>query len=71
MTDFTVTTLNDADDDLTVTGDLADETADGDGLSLREALILANANADADTVNFGTLSGTVTLTGGLDSHHYR
>ncbi|MBL4836133.1 MAG: DUF4347 domain-containing protein [Kordiimonadaceae bacterium] len=49
---FTVTTLLDSGDDLTVTGDLAAETADGGGLSLREALLLSNAASGADTINF-------------------
>jgi len=63
MTDFTVTTSN---DDAYDGGDLAAETADGGGLSLREAIGLANADADADTITFdASLSGsTLTLTGG-------
>ncbi|MBL4789806.1 MAG: hypothetical protein JKY60_12450 [Kordiimonadaceae bacterium] len=62
MTNFTVTTGN---DDAFDGGDLAAETADGGGLSLREALGLANANADVDTITFdASLSGsTLTLSG--------
>jgi hypothetical protein len=47
-------------------GSLAAETADGGGLSLREALGLANANADADRIGFAaSLAGqTLVLTGG-------
>ena len=44
MSTFTVTTANDEAFD---GGDLAAETLDGGGLSLREAIGLANANADA------------------------
>ena len=47
---YTVTTLDDQEYD---GGDLADETADGGGLSLREALALTNADPlSADTINF-------------------
>jgi predicted outer membrane repeat protein len=35
--------------------------ADG-GISLREAVLAANANADTDTINFGSLTGTIQLT---------
>ncbi|MCP4381976.1 MAG: hypothetical protein GY798_11290, partial [Hyphomicrobiales bacterium] len=56
-----VTTLSDSGDDATVTGDLAAEAADGGGLSLREALILANTMDGADTISFD-----VALTGGSD-----
>ena len=65
-----VTTLDDSGANLTVTGDLAAETADGGGLSLREALILANNDFDGDPTNAthitfdASLAGTVTLTGG-------
>lgn len=63
MTDFTVDTTADETYD---GGDLAAETADGGGLSLREALALANANADADTVGFdaGLEGQTLVLTNG-------
>lgn len=66
MATYTVTTLSDSGDDLTVTGNLASETADGSGLSLREAVNLANANAGSDTVAFDeTLAGgTIKLTNG-------
>ncbi len=59
---FTVTTTDDTGDDATVTGDLAAETADGGGLSLREAIGLAETG---DTVTFaGALDGgTITLGG--------
>lgn len=52
MGTYTVTSLSDKGDDLTVTGDLAAESADGYGLSLREAIALANANPGEDTVTF-------------------
>ncbi|UTW54670.1 S-layer family protein [Kordiimonas sp. SCSIO 12610] len=60
MTTFTVTTLADEND--------AGATAaapGGTGLSLREALALANANPDEDTIEFapGLLGGTITLGG--------
>ncbi|MCB1499007.1 MAG: cadherin-like domain-containing protein [Bauldia sp.] len=64
---FVVTTLSDADEDGTVTGDLAAEIADGGGLSLREALILANAdptNGASVTFHASLAGGTVTLAGG-------
>src|ERR671935_136686 len=61
MTTYTVTTLT---DEAFNSGDLAAETADGGGLSLREAIALANANAGADTITFdASLSGgTLRLT---------
>ena len=63
MVDYVVTTL---DDEAFDGGDLAAETADGN-LSLREALGLANANPDADTIAFDGLlvpAGTLFLTNG-------
>ena len=59
---MTVTTNSDAGDDATTGASLATDTADGSGLSLREALNWAVAG---DTVTFdGSLSGqTVTLSG--------
>ncbi len=61
---FTVTTTNDSGDNLTVTGNLAAETADGGGLSLREAILLAG---DGDTITFhSSLNGeTLTLSSAL------
>jgi len=35
-------------------GDLASETADGGGLSLREAIAFANSDADASTITFAS-----------------
>ena len=67
--ELVVTTLLDSGDDATVTGDLAAEMADGGGLSLREALILANADFDGDPTNAtnitfdASLEGTITLNG--------
>ncbi len=52
MADFIVTTNSDTGDDNTVSGDLAAETADGGGLSLREAILLASADAAVDTIMF-------------------
>jgi hypothetical protein len=67
MATFSVTTLLDETFD---GGDLAAETADGTGLSLREALALANGNgtADPDTIEFaaGLAGGTLFLT--TDAH---
>ncbi|EEE37667.1 hemolysin-type calcium-binding protein [Rhodobacteraceae bacterium KLH11] len=60
---LTVTTNLDTGDDATVTGDLLAEIADGGGLSLREAILLANADEGFNTVNF---DATV-FSGGLDS----
>ena len=60
MATFTVTTLTDESDaGATVVA------PGGTGLSLREALALANANPDEDTIEFapGLLGGTVTLGG--------
>ena len=62
MAELIVTTLVDENvtrDQITdaITGNLASETADGDGLSLREAIVLA---ANGDTVVFQDgLSGTI------------
>jgi hypothetical protein len=50
MAVYTVTTLNDEDLGL-----------GGTGLSLREAIALADANAGADTIKFSTGAGTITL----------
>lgn len=62
MADLIITTLNDEDASTT---DLATETADGGGLSLREALAITNANSDADTISFNAAltGGTITLSG--------
>src|SRR4029079_2981251 len=61
MTTYTVTTLN---DEGFGGGDLAAETADGGGLSLREAIALANANSGADDITFAAAlsGGTIRLT---------
>lgn len=56
---FTVTTTSDSGDNLTVAGDLAAETADGGGLSLREAILLAH---DGDTITFDSSLNGQTLT---------
>ena len=63
MANFTVTLFSDDGFD---GGNLAAETTDGGGLSLREAIGLANAAADADTIGFAAaLNGqTITLTSG-------
>lgn len=62
MASFVVTTLSDFNLDGTQTGDLASETADGDGLSLREAVALANLTTEEDTIAFDAgLSGVVQL----------
>lgn len=76
MADFEVTTL---DDEAFNGGSLAEETADGGGLSLREAIALANADpSTADIITFaagGTalldfggleISGNVTINGDVD-----
>ena len=70
MTNFLVTTLN---DEVAATTDLATEMADGGGLSLREALTIANALGGADTIDFalaliggttaGVDDGVITLNG--------
>jgi Ca2+-binding RTX toxin-like protein len=60
MTTFTVTTLADEND-----AGATVAAPGGTGLSLREALALANANPDEDTIEFaaGLLGGTITLGG--------
>jgi hypothetical protein len=62
MAGYTVTTLVDEGFD---SGDLASETDDGFGLSLREALALANGNTEADEITFAAslAGGTLTLGG--------
>ena len=62
ITEFTVTTLDDELD--AADTDLA--TADLNDISLREALALANADPDANTINFDAAlaGGTLTLTNG-------
>jgi len=62
---FLVTTTSDLGNDQTVTGDLAAETQDGGGLSLREAITLANASAGLDIINFATGAGDAFENGGL------
>ena len=61
MSNLVVTTLNDEAAGSTV---LATELADGDGLSLREALAIANADTAIDTITFDSslAGGTLTLT---------
>jgi len=57
MATYTVTT--NLDEGANTTGSLADDIADGDGLSLREAMHWANQTAAADTVDFdASLAGT-------------
>ena len=58
MADFEVTTF---DDETFNGGSLAEETADGGGLSLREAIALANDDAEADTITFDLDPGDTTL----------
>ncbi len=55
-----VTTLE---DESANTADLAIETNDGDGLSLREAIAIANANPDKDAIQFASslIQGTIQL----------
>jgi hypothetical protein len=66
---FVVTTLNDGGADGFDGGDLAAEKADGGGLSLREALALANADpTTADTIKF-TADLTGGSTAGVDDGH--
>jgi len=64
MANYTVSILT---DDVFNGGNLAAETADGGGLSLREALALANGNGNAsDNITFapGLAGGTLFLTNG-------
>src|SRR5262245_29384225 len=65
MANYTVSTL---DDELFNGGNLAAEAADGGGLSLREALELAQGNgaavADVITFQVSLAGGTLTLTQG-------
>src|SRR5436309_611007 len=64
MANFVVTTLV---DETSQGGTLAQETADGNGLSLREALALANASAGSDTITFAANllgGGPLVLTNG-------
>ncbi|HXG78677.1 MAG TPA: choice-of-anchor Q domain-containing protein, partial [Methyloceanibacter sp.] len=60
MATFIVTTLADEND-----GGATVESPGGSGLSLREAIALANANEGADTITFdASLNGTIRLDGG-------
>ena len=60
MVDLTVTTLS---DEIAQTSDLAAETIDGGGLSLREALAFTNANGLTNNIDFQIgLTGTMILT---------
>jgi predicted outer membrane repeat protein len=58
MANYTVSTLG---DELFNGGNLAAETADGNGLSLREALALANGNASTDDITFAAALAGGTL----------
>ena len=64
MGTYTVTTL---DDETAATTDLATETADGAGLSLREAIAIANAAGGSHTIEFdsGLAGGALTLINGV------
>ncbi|MCA9110134.1 MAG: hypothetical protein KDA52_09320 [Planctomycetaceae bacterium] len=78
LTQFVVTTADDAGDNTSLdsaNSDIATETADGGGLSLREAILLANANGgtagsqgedDGDSIRFDSSlsNATISLTGG-------
>ncbi len=66
MATFIVDTILDTGADQSVTGNLALEQADGDGLSLREAVLLSNQTIAADTIRFdASLAGqTIVLAGG-------
>lgn len=82
MANYVVTSRLDTGDDRVVTGDLSAEMADGGGLSLREAVLLANATIEADTITFDpgafssrrdiivgeplTLSSDITIDGDID-----
>lgn len=63
-----VNTTSDAGDDQTVVGTVAQEAADGNGLSLREAILIANANGEVDTISFTgsdfSSAATITLEAG-------
>ena len=63
LQNLVVTTL---DDETAATTDLATELADGNGLSLREAIAIANANASQDTITFNSAlaGGTLVLVNG-------
>ena len=66
MATYTVTTASDADEDGTIAASLAADQADGGGLSLREAIEWADADAQADEIGFDAalLGATVALTQG-------
>ena len=66
MTTFIVDTNANSTTDDFGGGNIATESADGFGLSLREAIGLANANAGADIITFAPAllpGGTITLGG--------
>lgn len=69
MSNFLVTVLDDTGDNASVTGSFLDEVADGGGLSLREAILLANESVGIDLITFSTaLSGqTLHVTKALPS----
>ncbi len=63
MAEFVVTTLTDEND-----SDASVETPGGTGLSLREAITLANASAGEDSIVFDSnLSGTIRIGAGLNA----
>ncbi|MEM9060687.1 MAG: calcium-binding protein [Pseudomonadota bacterium] len=76
MSSYTVTTLSDSGDDLYVSTDFAAETADGNGLSLREAIYIHNYNYTSyginnPIINFsGALSGSILLSQQLNIGGY-
>ncbi|MEH6790810.1 putative Ig domain-containing protein [Parasphingorhabdus sp.] len=61
MADFKVTTTSDTGDDAMATGSLQDEMSDGFGLSLREAIVLSEANGEADTITFASFLQNSTI----------
>ncbi len=63
MATFTVTTA--VDEAAEEMPDLDTETMDGEGLSLREAIALANANDEADTIVFDIGTATINIEGDL------
>jgi CSLREA domain-containing protein len=62
LANVTVSNLNDiVNGDTTSIGALIALNG-GDGISLREAILASNADSAADTIEFGTLAGTIQLT---------
>src|SRR5262245_50610893 len=62
LANVTITNLNDVLNGNTTSIAALIASPGADGISLREGVLAANADAAADTISFGSLTGTIQLT---------